>query len=163
MPLIERKARRARGIRSSPACGSPRFFWCFGGTGGFDARDIVGGKTALPAENAFGPRVMLALDEPQQLLNRLALFHDGVADVGAIKTADKRPCFLQLQARITSLEEQISDRRELYNESVNLYNTRQAMFPDSVIAGMGDFKPSRLLEFSADETSDPSVKELFKG
>jgi LemA protein len=69
--------------------------------------------------------------------------------------------FLQLQSRITSLEEQISDRRELYNESVNLYNTRQAMFPDSVVAGTGDFKPARLLEFGAEETSDPSVKQLF--
>jgi hypothetical protein len=44
---------------------------------------------------------------------------------------------------------------------VNLYNTRQAMFPDSVVAGTGDFKPARLLEFGAEETSDPSVKQLF--
>ncbi len=71
--------------------------------------------------------------------------------------------FLQLQARITSLEEQIADRREFYNEAVNLYNTRQAEFPDSLVAGMGDFKPSKLLEFTADETSDPSVKALFGG
>ena len=69
--------------------------------------------------------------------------------------------FMQLQARITGLEEQVADRRELYNESVNLYNTRQAVFPDSIVAGMGDFHVARLLEFTAEETSDPSVKALF--
>jgi len=71
--------------------------------------------------------------------------------------------FMQLQARITGLEEQIADRRELYNESVNLYNTRQAVFPDRIIAGMGDFHPARLLDFTTEETSDPSVKSLFGG
>jgi hypothetical protein len=44
---------------------------------------------------------------------------------------------------------------------VNLYNTRQAVFPDSIVAGMGDFHVARLLEFTAEETSDPSVKALF--
>jgi LemA protein len=69
--------------------------------------------------------------------------------------------FLQLQSRITSLEEQIADRRELYNASVNLYNARQGIFPDSIIAGCGDFHPAHLLEFPADEVRDPSVGALF--
>jgi LemA protein len=69
--------------------------------------------------------------------------------------------FLQLQSRITSLEEQIADRRELYNASANLYNARQAIFPDSIIAGCGDFHAVHLLEFAAEEEQDPSVKALF--
>jgi LemA protein len=69
--------------------------------------------------------------------------------------------FSQLQARISGLEEQIADRRELYNDSVNLYNTRQAIFPDSFVAGFGDFHPAHLLEFTADEQSDPPIKALF--
>ena len=69
--------------------------------------------------------------------------------------------FLQLQARITGLEEQIADRRELYNASVNLYNARQAIFPDSIVAGCGDFHPAHLLEFSAEDQQDPPVKALF--
>ncbi|MDO9600795.1 MAG: LemA family protein, partial [Rhodocyclaceae bacterium] len=32
--------------------------------------------------------------------------------------------FMQLQARITALENAIADRRELYNESVNINNIR---------------------------------------
>ncbi|HEX4052370.1 MAG TPA: LemA family protein [Steroidobacteraceae bacterium] len=69
--------------------------------------------------------------------------------------------FQQLQARITGLEEQIADRRELYNAAVNLYNARQEIFPDSIIAGCGDFHPAHLLEFSAEDQQDPSVKALF--
>ena len=42
--------------------------------------------------------------------------------------------FLNLQDRISGLENEISDRRELYNESVNNYNIRIQSLPDVVIA-----------------------------
>jgi len=42
--------------------------------------------------------------------------------------------FLNLQDRISRLENEISDRRELYNESVNNYNIRIQSLPDVVIA-----------------------------
>ena len=42
--------------------------------------------------------------------------------------------FKQLQARITALEESIADRRELYNDQVNLNNIRVKVFPDVLIA-----------------------------
>src|SRR5688572_5241538 len=44
--------------------------------------------------------------------------------------------FLNLQARISGLENAIADRREFYNESVNLNNVRIEQFPDVIIAGM---------------------------
>jgi LemA protein len=44
--------------------------------------------------------------------------------------------FRQLQARVSQIEDQIADRRELYNESVNLFNIRIEQFPDVFIAGM---------------------------
>jgi len=44
--------------------------------------------------------------------------------------------FRQLQARVSQLEDQIADRRELYNESVNLFNIRIEQFPDVIVAGM---------------------------
>ena len=34
-------------------------------------------------------------------------------------------------------------------------------FPDSVIAGMFNFKPAQLLEFQAEEKADVDVKKLF--
>jgi LemA protein len=69
--------------------------------------------------------------------------------------------FMQLQNRITQLENGIADRRELYNEAVNINNVRIEQFPDVIIAGMFNFPPAKLLEFDAAEKSDVDVKALF--
>ena len=69
--------------------------------------------------------------------------------------------FLNLQTRISALENAIADRREFYNESVNLNNVRIEQFPDVIIAGMFGFKPRQLLEFSEAEKADVDVKQLF--
>ena len=69
--------------------------------------------------------------------------------------------FQQLQTRISSLENAIADRREFYNESVNINNVRIEQFPDTIVAGMFSFKPAQLLEFDATEKADVDVKKLF--
>src|SRR5271157_6595631 len=65
--------------------------------------------------------------------------------------------FKQLQARITALEESIADRRELYNDQVNLNNIRVKVFPDVMIAQRFGFQPAQLLEFGAEEKHDVDV------
>ena len=42
--------------------------------------------------------------------------------------------FLKLQQRITGLENELADRREFYNDSVTIYNTRIQSFPDLFVA-----------------------------
>lgn len=42
--------------------------------------------------------------------------------------------FRNLGNRISDIEDQIADRREFFNDSVNLYNTRIEQFPDVLIA-----------------------------
>ena len=69
--------------------------------------------------------------------------------------------FKHLQSRITGLEESIADRRELYNDQVNLNNIRIKSFPDVMIAGMFDFPPAHLLEFAQEEKTDVNVGALF--
>ena len=69
--------------------------------------------------------------------------------------------FQQLQARISQLENSIADRREVYNESVNLNNIRIEQFPDVIIAKAFNFKPFDLLEFSEEEIRDVNIKSLF--
>lgn len=71
--------------------------------------------------------------------------------------------FQQLQARISELETAIADRRELYNEAVNVNNASIEQFPASIIAGMFSFRPAKLLEFADAEKADVSVKALFNG
>jgi LemA protein len=69
--------------------------------------------------------------------------------------------FKQLQGRIIALEESIADRRELYNDQVNLNNIRVNVFPDAVIARRYGFLPAQLLEFSSEEKRDVNVGALF--
>ena len=69
--------------------------------------------------------------------------------------------FKQLQGRITALEESIADRRELYNDQVNLNNIRVKVFPDVMIAQRFGFLPAQLLEFTNEEKSDVQVGALF--
>lgn len=69
--------------------------------------------------------------------------------------------FQHLQARISDLENGIADRRELYNESVNLNNIRIEQFPDVLIANFFKFGAHDLLEFSEEETADVEIKNLF--
>jgi LemA protein len=70
--------------------------------------------------------------------------------------------FQHLQARITGLENAIADRREFYNESVNINNVRIEQFPDVIIARLFNFKAFTLLEFSAEETADVNLRGLFE-
>ena len=70
--------------------------------------------------------------------------------------------FQHLQSRITGLENAIADRREFYNEAVNLNNVRIEQFPDVVIAKKFNFKPFELLEFSDEEKKDVDIKGLFQ-
>lgn len=67
-----------------------------------------------------------------------------------------------LMARITSLENTLSDRREFYNDAVNLNNVRLEVFPDVIVARLFAFKTADLLEFSAEEKADVDVKALFR-
>lgn len=71
--------------------------------------------------------------------------------------------FLQLQGRISDLENSISDRREFYNDSVNLNNIRIQQFPDVLVAKLFNFKNFDFLKFGTDELKDPKMSSLFKG
>jgi len=70
--------------------------------------------------------------------------------------------FQHLQSRISSLESGIADRREFYNESVNINNTRIEQFPDIIVARLLNFGARDLLEFSQEEIKDVNLKNLFE-
>jgi LemA protein len=69
--------------------------------------------------------------------------------------------FLNLQDRITALESAIADRREFYNESVNINNVRIEQFPDVIVAQLFEFHPRALLEFREVEKADVDLRPLF--
>ncbi len=69
--------------------------------------------------------------------------------------------FQHLQARISELENTIADRREFYNESVNINNIRIEQFPDVLVARAAGFAPAALLEFENEEITDVDIRKLF--
>jgi LemA protein len=69
--------------------------------------------------------------------------------------------FMQLQTSISALENALADRREFYNESVNLLNVRIDQFPDLIIARRFGFRQQALLKFADHEKTDVDLKALF--
>ena len=66
--------------------------------------------------------------------------------------------FMQLQNRISELEEKIADRREFFNDDVNTYNIRIQQLPDVFIAGMMSLQRKDLFKVTEDDRRDVEVK-----
>jgi LemA protein len=66
--------------------------------------------------------------------------------------------FMQLQSRISELEEKIADRREFYNDDVNTYNIRIQELPDVFIAGIMGLKRRDLFKVAEADRADVEVK-----
>ena len=71
--------------------------------------------------------------------------------------------FLHVQQRISALENTIADRRELYNDSVNLYNIRIAQIPDLFVANQLRYAPRPLLEVPQPEKQDVQLAFANRG
>jgi LemA protein len=67
--------------------------------------------------------------------------------------------FLQLQNRISQLENQIADRREFYNDTVTTYNTRIQQIPDAIVANWLALAAAEL--FKVDEADRQDVEIRF--
>ncbi|MCD6413324.1 MAG: LemA family protein [Elusimicrobia bacterium] len=66
--------------------------------------------------------------------------------------------FTHLESRITALENQIADRREFYNDSVNVYNIKIHQLPDALIASFAGFKDAELFKIRARERRDVEIE-----
>ena len=64
----------------------------------------------------------------------------------------------QIQTRGTELENEISDRRELFNESVNIHNIRIEKIPDVVVASLLAYKKKDLWQINPEERKDAGIK-----
>lgn len=115
-----------------------------GGTGGAGGAGLAGGNIGKLAA-ADG---MLS-----EALRGLFLVVEQYPDLKADRS------FAQLQNRVTSLENQIADRREFYNHSVTSYNIRLDQFPDMLIARrIPRFQPEELWQIpDAAQREDPGI------
>ncbi len=66
--------------------------------------------------------------------------------------------FVQLQARITGLEEKIAGQRSRFNEDVNNFNIRIAQVPDTFVARFMNLPPHALFQVAEADREDVQVK-----
>jgi len=69
--------------------------------------------------------------------------------------------FMQLQNRISYLENQIADRREFYNDATNNYNIRINQLPDMFVARMLNMQDKDLFKVSEEDKKDVDIKFNF--
>lgn len=63
----------------------------------------------------------------------------------------------QLQTRISGLESELADRRELYNDTVNIYNIRIHQIPDIIIANMLSYGEKEMFNILEEEKRDIDI------
>src|SRR5271169_6103249 len=66
--------------------------------------------------------------------------------------------FMQLQNRISELEEKIADRREFFNDDVNTYNIRIQQLPDVFVAKSMSLQHKDLFKVADEDRRDVDVK-----
>ena len=66
--------------------------------------------------------------------------------------------FLQLQSRISDLENQIADRREYYNDTVTTFNTRIQQIPDTWVAQWQGMQAAELFKVDEADRRDVEIK-----
>lgn len=65
--------------------------------------------------------------------------------------------FMQLEQRISALENQIADRREFYNDCVNTFNIRIAQVPDTFVASFMQLTPRTMLKVDDADKTDVAM------
>ena len=143
-----------------PACATKGFVRTRIGEVNGKVNDLAGSVEATQERTKKNEAAIGAVDQKAQADAALT-----TAVRGLFAVAENYPelkantSFMQLQGRITEIENSIADRREFYNDSVNTFNIRIAQFPDMIVAGMMHLTPRTL--FKADEADKADVKMDF--
>jgi LemA protein len=66
--------------------------------------------------------------------------------------------FLELQKRVSQMEDKIADRREFFNDSVNLYNIGIQEFPNFILAKLLGYKTQTLFDVSPEEKAYDGIQ-----
>lgn len=69
--------------------------------------------------------------------------------------------FQQLMGRVSTIEDSITDRREFYNESANILNTKRDQFPAMIVARGFGFAEKSLYEVEEGKKGTVDVAKLF--
>jgi len=108
------------------------------------------------AAQAGTPQEQAAAD--QQVRQAMMNFEARAEEYPELRSQEN---LMQFQERISGIEDQISDRRELYNEAATRLNTRIDQFPYVLIANQFGFDERELFEATAAEKEDVDVSAAF--
>ena len=118
-------------------------------------RDLLEKVTMLRTRTAAGGAPdasrLAGEDELSLAVSRLLVTAEAYPDLKASAT------YLELQRRISTLEEQIAHRREYYNAAVNLNNVRMEQFPDSLLASIAGLRRASLFAATEEQKADIDV------
>ena len=91
--------------------------------------------------------------------NDMSLALKGIFAIGeAYPELKSNENFMQLQSRVSDLENSIADRRENFNSAVTNYNTRILQIPDVIFANMLGYGQRDLYEVPDSDKVKPSLK-----
>jgi len=113
--------------------------------------NVTKARTAMLSASSMGEKAA-AHEKQSAALKTLFAVAEGYPQ---LKASDN---FLALQKRISALENEIADRREFYNDSVNLYNIRIASLPDMFMAMPMGMQRKELFKILEAEAAVPSAK-----
>ncbi len=113
-------------------------------------QELTAARAAV--QQAEGPHAEAEAD--QQLRGALSNLFAVAEDYPELQASEQ---FQQLQARISSLEERIADRREFYNESATRFNARSRQIPDVVFARALDLDSRELFQVDEGDLRDVDV------
>lgn len=100
-----------------------------------------------------------SVGEKIQASQEMSLALKGIFAIGeAYPELKANQNFIQLQSRVSDLENMIADRRESYNEAVTNFNTRIEQFPDLFAARILNYRTQELYQVSESEKALPNLK-----
>jgi LemA protein len=99
-----------------------------------EARNRAVASNGTPAEQARDENLFI------RSLRQLFMLVEGYPDLKANRN------FLALQEELTNTEDRIQAARRFYNANVRDLNNRVQMFPSSIVASLGGFKPGDYFE-----------------
>lgn len=114
------------------------------------------GQTA--AANPGNPAAMQGLSTAETALAGTMTKFLGLAEAYPDLKANQN--MLALQEELTSTENKIAFARQAYNDAVMTYNTAREVFPNSIVAGFGNFPAAELFQVSVPEQRE-AVKVQF--
>lgn len=121
-------------------------------------RELIEQVTALRARTGSGGPDTRRLAAEQELslgIGRLLATAEAYPELKASAS------YIELQRRISGLEEQIAHRREYYNAAVNVNNVRMEQFPDTLLVARAGLVRRALFEAAREEREDLDVGALL--